>query len=158
MRLGDYFSKKEKKSLLLPEGIVLGTVLRAFVDFTNPPKIKRFIVIGFNEDNITLASVLINSELNLNVNYNSELQSHQIPLECEGKEYLLTDSYVDCSEIHNIEKQTIEESLQKDPHTAIGKVEKKELNTIIRTIINSEVVKGKYKRKCGLFDYKFEDE
>jgi len=45
VKLGDFFSKKEKKYLLLPKGLVIGTVIRAFVDFTNPPKEKRFIVV-----------------------------------------------------------------------------------------------------------------
>jgi hypothetical protein len=157
VKLGDYFSKKEKTSLILPKGIIIGTVIRAHVDFTNPPKIKRFIVIGFNDDNITLASVLINSELNLNVNYNKELQAHQIPLDSEGKEYLLNDSFVDCSEIHNIEKQIIEDSLKKNPEIAIGSVEKNDIDNIIRTIIESDIIKGKYKRKCGLFNYKFDE-
>lgn len=158
MKLGEYFSKKEKKALLLPEGIIVGTVIRAFVHFTNPPKEKRFIVVGFHEDKINLSSVLINSEINLNVNYTQELAYEHLFFKQIEREYLSHDSYIDCSEIHSIDISDINKKIDENPSIIIGQVSKSDLDRIMKQIIDSEVVKGKIKRRCGIFDYKFKNE
>lgn len=53
---------------------LIGAVLRMMVIDTNPPKIKRFIIVGESDDSLTLASVYINTELNIKVNYNMDLR------------------------------------------------------------------------------------
>ncbi len=157
MKLGDYFSKKEKKSLLMPEGLVVGTVIRAFVNFTNPPKEKRFIVVGFYEDNVNTSVILINTDINLNINYNQELRLEHIHLESEGREYLTHDCYVDCTELHPIPTKKIQDSINSNPEICIGKLNKEDLDRVIKKLIDSELIKGKYKRKIGLFEYKFDE-
>lgn len=52
---------------------LIGTVLRMMVKGTTPPKVKRFIIVGESADSLTLASVYINTELNMKVNYNLDL-------------------------------------------------------------------------------------
>jgi len=155
VKLGDFFSKKEKKYLLLPKGLVIGTVIRAFVDFTNPPKEKRFIVVGFYDDKVNLAVVLVNTDVNTLVNFNQLLQSHHIKLESKGREYLTHDSYVDCTELHKMEIQPIEDSINAKPEICIGSLNKEDLDLIMKKLIDSDFIKGKYKKKCGFFDYKF---
>ncbi len=158
MSLGDYLSKEEKKSLLLPEGIIVGTVLRAFVPSTHPPKEKRFVVVGFKDDEIHLAAVLINSKINFKVNFNDELIAHQIPLNLQGREYLTHDSYVDCSEIFSINIQAVNEKIEDGPESVIkGHMSKNDLHRVINTLVNSDLIKGKLKKKFGLFDYPLDE-
>jgi hypothetical protein len=64
-----------------------GTVLRMFIDDTDPPKIKRFIVLGLHENKIALGTLFINSEINKNINYSTELQSLQDKLESQNNTF-----------------------------------------------------------------------
>ena len=155
MRLGDFLPNERKKSLKLPKGIAVGTVLRAFVNFTTPPKEKRFIVVGFHEDEIHLASVLINSDINFNINFGTEMIACQYEIKKGDREYLEHDSFVDCSELHNIDLSEINSKIDKDPDMVIGHVEKEDLDGIMKTIQSSKTIKGKIKKKCGVYDYKF---
>lgn len=150
MDLGDYLSEEQKKSLYIPKGIQIGTVIRAFVNTTNPPKIKRFVVVGFKNDKISLASVLINSEVNIKYNFHQELVCQHLLFESENRPYLSKDSYVDCSEIHTLSVSELNDKLDKDPSIAIGVVEKEDLDLIMKTLVNSDFIKGKHK-KCLVF-------
>jgi len=47
----------------------IGSVLKLHVKDTNPPKEKRFIVVGKTIDGICLATVYINSAINKNIHY-----------------------------------------------------------------------------------------
>ena len=49
------------------EKVIIGTVIKAFLANTNPPKEKRFIIVGESYDHLFLACVFINSEINENV-------------------------------------------------------------------------------------------
>lgn len=154
MKFEDFLPKEDKKSLLLPKGIVLGMVIRAFVNFTNPPKEKRFIVVGFHQDKLNMASVLINSEINFKVNYSPELANQHLLFVSEGRTYLTKDSYIDCSEIHTIDLEEINQKINDKPEIIIGSVEKSDLDEIMKMLANSPVIKGKIKKRCGIYDYK----
>lgn len=78
---------------------LIGTVLRMAVRDTNPPKIKRFIIIGASVDSLTLASVYVNTEFNIKVNYNLDLQCQHIEFDTTGRDYLDHTSFVDCSKL-----------------------------------------------------------
>ena len=86
---------------------LIGTVLRMTVKDTIPPKVKRFIIIGESVDSLTLASVYINTELNIKVNYNLDLQCRHITLESNGRDYLDHTSFVDCSKLKIIDRSEI---------------------------------------------------
>jgi hypothetical protein len=45
----------------------IGTVLRYFVKDTIPPKIKRLIIVGIDDELITTATIFINTEINPNI-------------------------------------------------------------------------------------------
>lgn len=74
MDLSNFLPDDFKKDFT-SRNLKIGTVLRLSVKDTNPPKIKRFIVVGKTIDGLSLASVYINSQINLKVNWNIELQS-----------------------------------------------------------------------------------
>jgi hypothetical protein len=153
MNLGDYLENDSKKKLLLPEGLKIGTVIKAMVYSTTPPKEKRFIIVGFNEDSISLASVLINSNINLRVNYCEELVSQHISLLAENRSYLTHDSHVDCSGYHPMDISELNEKIDSNPTIIIGEVDKTDLDLIMYTLVNSDFIKGKYKKKFGFYEY-----
>lgn len=123
-----------------------------------PPKEKRFIVVGFHEDQIHLTSVLINTEINFRVNCTPELASQHMEFKCDQRPYLTHDSFIDCSEIHSLDKNALIKKIDEKPEIIIGKVAKTDMDSIILQIINSDVIKGKTKKRCGIFDYKFKDQ
>src|SRR6056297_1676249 len=98
MSLGDSFPDKYKSDFS-NRNLVIGKVLRLKVKDTNPPKIKRFVIVGFSEDKFSLASVYINSEINTNINWSLEQQELQLELTSDNREYLDKTSYIDCSQL-----------------------------------------------------------
>jgi hypothetical protein len=150
MGLGDFFPD-DLKSEFASRAIEVGNVLRLKVKETKPPKIKRFVIVGVSLDGIMLASVFINSEMNLNINWCQELQLLQIPLGQNGREYLENDSFVDCSKIYPMEVKDIEDVIKKDPRVVLGKLQNEDIELILDTIRNAATIKGKIKKKYGLF-------
>jgi hypothetical protein len=58
-RLGDRFPKEYRESFC-KQHLKIGAVLRLHVSQTTPPKIKRFVVLGINEDDVSVALLFIN--------------------------------------------------------------------------------------------------
>lgn len=46
--------------------------------------------------------------------------------------------------------------IDTNPEIVVGHVEKLDLDIIMRTINGSKLIKGKIKRKCGIFNYQFD--
>jgi hypothetical protein len=65
---------------------------------TYPPKEKFCIIVGCIHDKV--AVVYINSIINQNVNYNSNLQSLHLPILKNDYQWLNYDSFIDCSKIY----------------------------------------------------------
>lgn len=150
MSLGDLFPDSFK-SEFASRNIEIGTVLRLSVKDTTPPKIKRFIVVGKTLDGLTLASVYINSEINTTVNWCIEMQNLQIPIYARDKDFLDRDSYVDCSKLILRDALEISEVLKHNHNVVIGKLPPEDLNMIQETLRNAITIKGKLKKKYGLY-------
>ncbi|MGE5944071.1 MAG: hypothetical protein ACM31G_07005 [Flavobacteriales bacterium] len=140
----------------MPNGLVIGTVIRAYVEFTG--KEKRFIVVGFYQDGINTAVILINTDVNLNINYSSELRNEHIFFQSKGRGYLTHDCFVDCTELHPIPINEIMNKFNDKPEICIGQLSKTDLDIVMKKLLDSDVIKGKYKKKIGLFDYEFDQE
>lgn len=150
MDLSDFLPSDFRKDFA-SRNLKIGTVLRLSVKDTKPPKIKRFIVVGKTIDGLSLASVYINSHINLKVNWNIELQSLNIPLENKGNDFLDRDSFVDCSKLVFRDSNEISEIIQNNPQAVKGELKEEDLQLILETLRNSITIKGKYKKKYGLF-------
>ena len=61
--LGDFFTD-EFKDNYANNSIIKGAVLKFYVTKTKPPKEKRFVVLGEDNDDNYLGVVFINSEIN----------------------------------------------------------------------------------------------
>ncbi|MDX8552181.1 hypothetical protein MK851_00885 [Tenacibaculum sp. 1B UA] len=129
-----------------------GTVLRMFVDDTDPPKIKRFIVLGLHENKIALGTLFINSDLNKNINYSTELQSLQYELKSQDNTFLTHDSFVDCSTIQQRENEDVLKKVNEDNSKIIGYLNPDTFEDIRKTVIKSETIRGKHKKRFGLYD------
>ena len=130
----------------------IGTVLRMMVKDTTPPKVKRFIIVGESADSLTLASVYINTELNIKVNYNLDLQCQHIEFQAAGRDYLDHTSFVDCSKLKIIERAELCAIIQNRPAIIIGKLDQQDFEIIRRQLICSKTIKGKIKKRYGFYD------
>ena len=151
MSLGDQFSDKFKEEHA-SRGTKIGVVLKFFVRDTNPPKEKFFIIIGLTEDEVSLASVYINSEINMIVNYSSALMALHIPILADGCDFLHHDSYVDCSRLEIRNRDRIYQDLLNCPEALVGTLSTEQIITIRQKVIGAESIKGKIKKKYCLYD------
>ncbi len=150
MSLGDRFSQSSREEHA-KRGLQVGSVLKLRVVDTHPPKEKRFIVVGLTSDGVSLATVYINSDINLIVNYSPELRQLQHYIESDGRDYLDHDSYVDCSQLITRDRAEIHYALMQRPEAFIGLLSENDLQTINGKILSSEKIKGKVKKKFGFY-------
>jgi hypothetical protein len=143
-------SELKKKTTF--EKLEKGTVLRMFVDDTNPPKTKLFIVLGLHENKLALGTLFINSNINININYSTELQSLQYELKSQDNTFLNHDSFVDCSTIQQRENDDILNKVNNDNSKILGYLNSNTFEEVRKTVIKSETIRGKYKKKFGLYD------
>ena len=149
MSLGESFPDALKKQFS-ENNLVAGAIIRAWVDNTTPPKIKRFIVIGVSQDKILLGVVYINSEINPNVFPTQELRDLHLKLTAGTRDYLTHDSYVDCSRIFQLERDSISRLLHDDPACHLGTIAKDDLQQIKKIIKGSRTVSVRVKKMFGL--------
>ena len=131
----------------------VGMVLKLFVKDTNPPKEKRFIILGFTEDGVSLASVYINSDINPNINWAIELKEQHVFFNKTGRPYLRHGSYIDCSKLIFRTTAEIQTAITQRSDAVLGELNSADLRTLINKVRDSSTIKGKYKRKYGFFDF-----
>jgi len=102
---------------------------------------KYFIIVGITKDVVTCCSVFINSNIN-NYNFRNEnLRALQVNILGRKYEFLTHDSFVSCN---NIQEHTMSDL--KKCHL-IGQIDDEDLENIITTLVNSEVLSLKQKQK-----------
>lgn len=151
MNLGSYFPERYREAFA-GRNIEIGSVIKLFVKDTHPPKEKRFIVVGFSEDRLILATVFINTEINKNVNWCQELRLQNLLFETDGRDYLEHPSYIDCSKLVPKDYYEIESAVKERPEAILGKVCPEDWQLIKDTILHSTTIKGKHKKKFGFYD------
>lgn len=154
MSLAEHFPESFRADFSIRNrNLSIGKVLRLNVKDTNPPKIKRFIIVGFTEDNVSLASIYINTEINTLINWSKELQDLHLKFESEGREYLDHTSYIDCTKLIERNCEEIKGIIEKRPESVIGEVSDSDFKLIIDKLKESTTIKGKLKKRYGLFDF-----
>ncbi len=96
--LADFFPKGMKQEVA-NFNLEVGNVIKCFTLHTNPPKEKRFVILGTNDKGDYVGSVFINSNINFNIINSQELLELQYPVKCQANSYLDYDSFIDCSEL-----------------------------------------------------------
>ena len=147
--LGDFFPK-ETKQQLANENFKVGSVLKYHIDFTNPPKVKRLIIVGFDTEKVLFATVLINSEINPKVFPSKELQDLHIGLDSTGREYLSHFSFVDCSNLIEQDINSIKNQLSESPDMHLGCLSNEDLNSVQAKIKEAKTIPLATKKKFNL--------
>lgn len=149
MSLGEAFPDNFKREFANRQ-LKPGVVIKAFVDDTNPPKEKRFIVVGTNSDSNEAAVIFINSELRLHANWNITFKNAQKLLKSDNREFLDKDSYVDCARLYKKNLRSLKENLKENPGLIIGNLSENDEKLIFGTLSGSQLLSTKEKRKFNL--------
>ncbi|MHA8057172.1 hypothetical protein [Aquirufa nivalisilvae] len=150
MSLSEYFDDEIQKEYV-KRSLKVGSVIKLFVKDTIPPKEKRFIIVGISPDKLVLATIFINTDINYFIQSTPELVNLQIKLESEGREYLDTDSHIDCSKLVERGYSEIENILFNKPDAIIGTLSEEDYFIIKSALISSKGIKGKHKKKFGFY-------
>ncbi len=146
--LGDVFPRHIRDQYI-DRAIRVGAVVRLPVAETNPPKIKRVIVVGINETHVGV--VFINTDINTSVIRTQELLNHQIPIPASRNGCVDHDSYADCSFVF---PKTIEEisNLLRDGLDGhdMGELNPEDMRLVITTVLKSRLISTHTKRAMGI--------
>lgn len=147
--LGDLFPD-DLKDQFADDNFKISAVLKYHVGSTNPPKYKRLIIIGFDAQKVFLASVFINSEINLNIFRTQKAKNQHLELDVNNRNYLDKTSFADCSQIKVEDVATIRDLIVNNPSVHIGELSSSDLADVFDKIKNSPTITPKEKRKFGL--------
>ena len=148
MSLGDFFPDNLKNDFA-KRNIDLGNALLIKVpDFTITYD-KYIIVVAKDDNEISIAYVVINSEVNLNVAYNSYLKSLHLKIDKKNHPFLKKDSFVDCSKLREFPIQTVVDFLIKNPERAVGNVSSSVLKAIHIKVSSASTIEPFMKKKFG---------
>jgi hypothetical protein len=139
-KLGDLFPQ-EKREEQAKRLFTKGAVLRLHSSDINNPKIKRLIIIGFDDEQ-TVGKVYINSA--------PQSSYSQLGFGAEERDYLDHDSYVDCSQIYEGSYSYLIECVQSDLSCHIGTLSDKDMADIERELRVARTIPTKQKRRFGL--------
>lgn len=132
--------------------VKVGDVLYLFVEDTNPPKEKYFFVLGVSEDQVSLASFYVNSEVNLNVNHNPVLVKYNIELNPVDYPFLRYKSFLDCTKMVVRDKKEYDEIVKNRPEAVVYQLLPEQLEFFRQIIREVPTIKGKIIKKFGFFD------
>lgn len=143
--LGDNFPKEYREEYC-ERHFKPWAVFRLFSEETTPPKIKRFVVAGINEETGQVAILFINTDPLQNLH----LKKEQMFLKSEGRPYLDHDSYLDCSKIYEHSIGKIKEIFQNDTSVYLNMMSKGDILKAKAVIRKSRIISLKTKEKYDL--------
>lgn len=150
MSLSDSFPENFRQEFA-QRNLKIGSVIRVYVKDTNPPKEKRFVLVGQSYDKLIFASIFINSEINPNVFPTQELRDLNLELTAGERPYLSHDSYADCSSIYKRDADWLLTIIGEDPAKIIGEVSGSDLKDIREKIKAARTITPAIKKTFGLF-------
>lgn len=120
------------------------------VDDTNPPKIKRFVIIGINEGVALVGYLFINTSINPNVFRTEDLKKLHLPLSKDGRPYIDYDSFLDCSHIYEMSIEKLEDVFSQDYETYLDQVSDDDMAQIRELIKAARTIPAKTKKRYGI--------
>jgi hypothetical protein len=145
----DEFRNLFKNTGFAEREIKIGVVLKYWATETNPPKPKIRIVVGFSNDKVLVATLFINTEINPNIFPTEELRKLHLAFEKTRCEYLDHDSFVDCSQLHEVSYDNLVAILNENPTVVSGEVANADLEKIKNIIKNAVTITPKQKKRFG---------
>ncbi|MBD8390375.1 hypothetical protein [Dysgonomonas sp. BGC7] len=149
-------NKKPKEAQITDKSFTKGKILKMAFDKSDGISIKGeykhrnkyFVVLGEIPNDGIVGTFFINSEINENIINTKDLLDCQFPLkEKDYTQLLKYDSYLDCSELFEINKVKI-----KNIGVEIGSLTKRDNELVTEHIENSKVLTPKQKKKFGFED------
>jgi len=150
MSLSDAFPENYRKDFA-QRNLKIGSVIRVYVKDTDPPKEKRFILVGQSYDNLLFATIFINSDINPNVFHTQELKDLNFQLLAMERPYIDHDSYADCSNIQKRNTNWLFDIIGEDPTRVIGEVSESDMTEIRARIKSARTITPAIKKTFGLF-------
>lgn len=149
--LGDHFPTEYRESLC-DRYVKPGAVFRLQFPYTNPPKIKRFVMIGINEKLARVGFLFINSQINPNIITTSHLQNLQFLMEAHDRPYIDHDSYLDCSRLYEDNFQRLKDNYVLDTKTYLGQLTEADLVRVKQLVISARTIEKRKKKRYGLLE------
>ncbi len=143
--LGNAFPDNLKRQYL--RGVIRrGLVVRAFVDSTDPPKVKIFVVVGYDPDYDRIKIVLVNSAMTDFQQSKPYLRNRMILIEPSADlSFIEHPSYIDCTTIHNKDFDHFYNNLLRDLSQIKGHLSEDLLNDVLHQISQAYPVKRRDK-------------
>lgn len=148
--LGDAFPPEWRENLA-NENLKVGAVIKLKVPDTTPPKIKRLVVVGIDNTKVLLATIFINTEININVLNTPELQNLQYELTKTNCPYLDYNSFADCSKIRERNYSDILDFIKKNPGSHLGQLLDEDLSKVKALIKSARTIPVRLKKQFNLF-------
>jgi hypothetical protein len=120
--------------------------VRLFAPETNPPKIKRFILLAFDDKAESAAILFINTE----IPKNPYIKSLQYPIKASEKSFISHDSFIDCSHLYERNPAPLRTAFIDDPGIYLGASSTQDLKAIRALVQDAKTVSPTVKRKYGL--------
>jgi hypothetical protein len=147
--LGNFFCEEDKKKFA-EANITSGTVLKCFVRNTNPPKEKRFVVLGSNSEGNLIGVVFINTNINWKVIRTLKLQKLQYYIEANENDFIDRNCCIDCSEIIELIKEDVITGIAEAPGNVPGNVSDEQFKIIIEFVKQSPKITPKQRKEYGI--------
>lgn len=147
--LGDKFPQSFKDNFAR-DHIKSGSVLKLHLPHTRPAKMKRFLIIGVDERINSVGFLFINTEINPNVFPFPYLRDLHIRLNAESREYLETDSYIDCSDIAEWGYDILLRKFRSDLSIYLGQASSDDMKKIKNITRRAKTISSSLKRRYRL--------
>lgn len=129
--------------------LLLGTIIKSFVNDTCPPKIKYWLIVGRDLSNNKLATVYINSKPNEFIKRNALKRQLQFLIPHDDRKLVLYDSYADCSQIYAKSANEIFDLLQMKNYCYKGILSNEELLIILNSMKESPLFSPRDQKYIG---------
>ena len=148
MSLGDSFPNDLKKKFA-ERNIDIGNALLIKLTDLQINYDKYIIIVGVNGQEMAVAYVIINTEINQNVAPTDYLQSLHLKIEASKHSFLEYDSFVNCSDLKEFSKEELLEFIIANPERVVGSIDTVLLTDIYLAIKNATTILPILKKKYG---------
>lgn len=121
-------------------------MFRLFAPETTPPKIKRFILLAFDEKAESAAILFINTE----ILRNPYIKALQYPIKASEKPFISHDSFIDCSHLYERDLAPLRRVFIDDLGIYLGALSSQDLKAMSALVQTAKTISPTLKRKYGL--------
>ena len=135
-KLGDNFPEETQQEFIASQ-MVPGAVFRIHCHFTTPPKLKRVVLVACEPDHLFL---IINTNIPQIVKYNPNRAQCQLRLLAGNCAYLDHDSWLDCSDVIQIDEHEVSQQLVGNLDGVLGGIDTKTKQQVVHLASLSNLI------------------